>query len=299
MKSGFVSLIGRPNVGKSTLINLFIGEKVSIVSRKPQTTRNRITGILNRENAQIIFIDTPGIHKPATKLGNYMVKSAGDALNDVDAVLYMVEPVKKIPQGDLEILERLKNIDSNCQIFLVINKTDAVNKPELLAVIDAYRGRFAFADIFPISALKADNTEKLLDALINALPDGPMYYPGDIYTDQPERTIIAEIIREKALNFLQEEIPHGLAVEIMEMRERENKDLTDISANIYCEKESHKSIVIGKNGDMLKRIGAAARRDGERLLGARINLQLWVKVKKNWRDNDFLLRNFGYDKNLL
>lgn len=291
-KSGFVSLVGRPNVGKSTLMNLFVGEKISIVSNKPQTTRNKIRSILTRDEYQIVFIDTPGIHKPATKLGGYMVKSAEDALNEVDAVLYLVEP-SGISAGDAAILERLQKVDS--PVFLVINKTDLTDKPALLTVIDAYRKRYDFTEIFPVSALKADNTQALLDTVVRCLPEGPMYFPDDIITDQPERQILAEIIREKALYFLQEEIPHGLAVEIMSMHTREDRELVDTEATVYCEKDSHKAIIIGKNGAMLKRIGSAARRDAEALLGSPLNLQLWVKVKKNWRDNDFLLKNFGYD----
>ncbi|MDR1664743.1 MAG: GTPase Era [Clostridiales bacterium] len=294
LKSGFIALIGRPNVGKSTLMNLFIGEKISIVSAKPQTTRNQIRSILTRENEfQMVFLDTPGIHQPRTKLGDYMVKSAETALNESDAVLFMVEPLRKIPEGDAAILERLRRVSS--PVFLVINKVDTVDKPAILKVIDGYRHLYAFRDVVPISALKADNAEVLLDAVKAVLPEGPMYFPDDMVTDQPERTIVAEMIREKALNYLQEEIPHGLAVEIMFMRAREGQDMVDIEANIYCEKDSHKAIVIGKNGEMLKKIGGAARRDAEALLGSRIYLQLWVKVKKNWRDNDFLLKNFGYN----
>ncbi len=295
MKSGFVALIGRPNTGKSTLMNLFVGEKISIVTSKPQTTRNKIRSILTGEDFQIIFIDTPGIHQPATKLGDYMLRSAVDALNEADAVIYMTEPKVKIHDGDRAILERLKNVGT--PVFLAVNKTDAADKPGLLKVIDAYRNEYAFADIVPISALKADNTDALLAAVKKVLPEGPQYFPEDMITDQPERHIVAEIIREKALTLLQEEIPHGLAVAIETMRPRgegEN-DVVDITATIFCEKESHKGIIIGKKGEMLKRIGTYARKDAERLLGSKIFLELWVKVKKNWRDNDFLLKNFGYD----
>jgi GTP-binding protein Era len=292
-RSGFVSLVGRPNVGKSTLMNLFVGEKVAIVSHKPQTTRNKILSILTQPEYQIVFLDTPGIHKPATKLGRYMVKSAEAALNEVDAVLYLTEPIKKIPAGDTAILERLRGVDS--PVFLVINKIDTVSKPDILNVIDAYRDIYPFREIFPVSALKADNTDSLLAAVADLMPEGPMYFPGDMITDWPERRIVAEMIREKALLYLQEEIPHGLAVDVFEMRKREEKDMVDVSAYIYCERESHKAIIIGKGGASLKRIGAAARRDAELLLGSPIYLQIWVKVKKNWRDNDFLLRSFGYD----
>lgn len=274
-------------------MNLFIGEKISIVSNKPQTTRNKIRSILTGEDYQIVFIDTPGLHKPVTKLGDYMIKSVEDALNEVDVVLYLVEPLKKIPPGDIAILERLKQVDS--PVILVVNKIDTVEKQALLAVIDSYRTQYPFAEIVPVSAIKADNTQALLDTLKHMLPEGPQYFPEDMITDQPERQIVAEIIREKALSFLQDEIPHGLAVEITTMHPREGRDLVDVEANLYCEKDSHKAIIIGKGGDMLKRIGSAARRDAEALLGSPIYLQLWVKVKKNWRDNDFLLKNFGYD----
>ncbi len=292
-RSGFVALIGRPNVGKSTLINLFIGEKIAIVSNKPQTTRNKIRCILTGGGFQIVFIDTPGIHQPATKLGDFMLKSAVDALNEADAVIYMVEPRPNIHEGDKAILERLKNVKT--PVFLAINKTDAADKPGLLKVIDAYRGEYNFAGIVPISALKADNTAELLEEVKKILPEGPQYFPEDMITDQPERHIVAEIIREKALAFLQDEIPHGLAVEIETMRARGEGGLVDIESVVYCEKESHKAIVIGKNGAMLKQIGSAARKDAEMLLGSPINLQIWVKVKKNWRDNSALLKNFGYD----
>jgi GTP-binding protein Era len=292
-RSGFVALIGRPNVGKSTLMNLFIGEKISIVSNKPQTTRNKIRSILTGDGFQIVFLDTPGMHQPATKLGDYMLKSAVDALNEADAVIYMVEPKAKPHDGDKAIIERLANVES--PVFLAINKTDSVDKPELLKVIDAYRGLYGFADIFPVSALKADNTDALLSAVKKALPEGPQYFPEDMITDQPERYIISEIIREKALLLLQDEIPHGVAVAIETMRPRGDGGIVDIQATIFCERENHKAIVIGKNGSMLKRIGSMARHDAERLLGSRIFLELWVKSKKNWRDNDFLLKNFGYD----
>jgi GTP-binding protein Era len=294
--SGFAALIGRPNVGKSTLMNLFVGEKISIVSNKPQTTRNKIRSILTKDDYQIVFIDTPGIHMPKTKLGDYMLKSATDALNEADAVIYMVEPDKHIHEEDAAIIKRLEKVSS--PVFLVINKTDTANKPDLLTVMDKYSKRYAFAAIVPLSALTADNTGALLEAVKQALPEGPMYFPGDMITDQPERYLMAEIIREKALFYLQDEIPHGLAVEIMAMRPRdesEKRDMVDVEATLYCEKDSHKAIIIGKKGDMLKRIGSASRRDAEALLGSPIYLQLWVKVKKNWRDNAFLLKNFGYD----
>jgi len=302
-RSGFVTLIGRPNVGKSTLMNLFIGEKISIVSNKPQTTRNKIRSILTGEDYQIVFIDTPGIHRPTTKLGNFMVKSAQNALNEADAVIYMVDPQKnpqKIHEGDKEIIASLAHVKT--PVFLAINKVDTVAKPDLLTAIDQYRTVYSFKDIIPLSALTGENTQGLLSAIRGVLEPGPMYFPEDQITDQPERQIAAEIIREKALTFLHEEIPHGLAVEITAMKSRaENPDdpdaqpaIVDVGATIFCERESHKAIIIGKNGAMLKRIGQAARRDIENLLGSPIFLETWVKVKKNWRDSDFLLKNFGY-----
>lgn len=291
-KSGFVTLIGRPNVGKSTLMNLYVGEKISIVTNKPQTTRNKIRSILTGDDYQIVFIDTPGIHKPATKLGTFMVKSAEDALNEVDVILYLVEPAKKISPGDLAIIELLQGIKT--PVLLIINKIDTVPKSAVLQVIEQYAALYPFAEIFPISATKADNTDRLLDSIRTRLPEGPQYFPDDMITDQPERQIAAEIIREKALTFLQEEIPHGTAVEIQSMKKRKGRELVDIEATIYCEKESHKGIIIGKSGEMLKKIGATARQDIEALLGSPINLQLWVKVRKNWRDSEMWLRNLGY-----
>ena len=296
--SGFATLVGRPNVGKSTLMNHFIGEKISIVTSKPQTTRNKIRSILTGEDYQIIFIDTPGIHNPTTRLGDFMVKSAIGAIGEADAIILMVEPKKRIPEGDIAIIEKLKGGKS--PVFLAINKVDTVQKPELFAIIDQYQKLYPFKEIIPLSALKGDNTQGLLAAIRKVLPKGPMYFPGDQTTDQPERQIAAEIIREKALTFLQEEIPHGLAIEIthFKLRDGHSEDdpnaLVEIGANIFCERDSHKAIIIGKQGAMLKRIGAAARRDLEALLGYKIFMELWVKVKKNWRDSDFLLKNFGY-----
>jgi len=305
--SGFVTLIGRPNVGKSTLMNHFVGEKISIVTSKPQTTRNKIRSILTGEDYQIVFIDTPGIHKPTSRLGDFMVKSAVNTIGEADAVIYMVEPKRKIPAEDIAIIERLqsgKRGAGSTPVFLAINKVDTVQKQELLAIIDQYRQLYPFHDIIPLSALKGDNTVGLLNAIRGVLLKGPMYFPDDQITDQPERQIASEIIREKALTFLQEEIPHGMAIEITHFRLRDghNEDdpnaLVDIGANIFCEKDSHKAIIIGKQGAMLKRIGAAARRDIEALLGYRIYLELWVKVKKNWRDSDFMLKNFGYNESV-
>ena len=292
-KSGFVSLIGRPNVGKSTLMNLLVGEKIAIVSNRPQTTRNKITSILTGPDYQIVFIDTPGLHKPKTKLGDYMVKSAQNALGGMDVILYLVEPTPAVTPGDEDILDMLPKEGS--KVILVINKADTVKKPEILLTIEAYAARFPFCEIVPISALTGENTEALLGAVGKYLPTGPKYFPDDMVTDQPERQIAAEMIREKALTFLQEEIPHGIAVEITAMKKRAKADLVDVEATIYCERESHKGIVIGKSGAMLKKIGAASRQDIQALLGSPINLQLWVKVRKRWRDSDMILRNLGYD----
>ena len=291
--SGFVSLIGRPNVGKSTLMNLLIGEKISIISSKPQNTRNKIQTILTTDTMQVIFVDTPGIHKSKSKLGDYMVKSAETSLNDVDIVLYLIEPYEKIKDSDKAILERLKKVET--PVFLVINKIDTIDKPELLKVIENYSKEYNFAEIIPLSALKGKNQETLLENIEKYLPEGPKYFPEDMITDQPEKQIVSEIIREKALYLLQDEIPHGIAVEITSMKHRKDKDIMDIEATIYCERDSHKGIIIGKQGSMLKKIGSNARRDIQRFLSSQINLQIWIKVKKDWRDSDFLLRNFGYD----
>ncbi|MCL2355619.1 MAG: GTPase Era [Defluviitaleaceae bacterium] len=295
-RSGFVTLIGRPNVGKSTLMNFFIGEKISIVSNKPQTTRNKIRSILTGEDYQIVFIDTPGIHTPTTRLGKFMVKSANTALNEADAVIYMVEPREKIHEGDAAIIKSLSGVKS--PVFLAINKVDTIAKPVLLKIIEQYGLAFNFAEIVPVSALTGENIPALFESIKKILPEGPMYFPEDQITDQPERQIASEIIREKALAYLQDEIPHGLAVEITQMRPRTEAEdsMVDIGATIFCEKDSHKAIIIGKNGAMLKKIGTAARHDIQRLLGSPIFLDVWVKIKKNWRDNDFLLKNFGYNE---
>ena len=292
-QSGFISLIGRPNVGKSTLMNHFIGEKIAIISNKPQTTRNKITSILTKDTFQCIFIDTPGIHKPKHKLGEYMVKSAENALNEVDAVLMLIEPTERVLDMDKYVIQRLENVKT--PVILVINKIDTIEKEKLFQIIDNYRQLYHFEEVVPISAIKGQNTDTLLTVIQKYLPEGPQYFPEDMVTDQPERQIVSEIIREKALHLLQEEIPHGIAVEIMSMKKRKEKNLVDVEATIYCEKDSHKGIIIGKQGSMLKKIGSRARIDVERLLGSPIYLQLWVKVKKDWRDSDFLLKNFGYD----
>lgn len=291
--SGFVSLVGRPNVGKSTLMNRLIGEKIAIISNKPQTTRNKIQSILTKDNYQIVFIDTPGIHRPRHKLGEYMVKSAETTLNEVDAVLMLIEPADRVLESDRLIIEKLARVKS--PVILVINKVDTADKERVFKVIDNYRQLYNFSEIVPISALEGTNTEELLETIKKYLPEGPQYFPADMITDQPERQIASEIIREKALRLMQEEIPHGIAVEISEMKKRPEGNLVDVRATIYCEKDSHKGIIIGKHGAMLKKIGSNARTDIERLLGSPIYLELWVKVKKDWRDSDFLLKNFGYD----
>lgn len=295
-KSGFVTLIGRPNVGKSTLMNQLIGQKIAITSDKPQTTRNRIRAILTDERGQIIFVDTPGIHKAKNKLGQYMVSVAEKTLREVDIVLWLVEPSTFIGAGERYIAQQLAKIKT--PVILVINKVDTVNKTEILAVIDAYKDILNFTEIVPVSAIKGDNTGELVKVIFDYLPYGPIYYDEDTVTDQPERQIVAELIREKALHFLDEEIPHGIAVSIEQMAERrkENneKDIIDIHATIICEKDSHKGIIIGKGGSMLKKIGTHARIEIENLLDCQVNLQLWVKVKKDWRDSDFLLKNYGY-----
>lgn len=292
--SGFVSLIGRPNVGKSTLMNALVGEKIAIMSNKPQTTRNRIQAILTRDDFQVIFVDTPGMHKSKSKLGEYMNKSAESTFNDVDIILYLIEPFEKIKNSDMAIIEKLKKTQT--PVFLIINKTDTVRHEELLAVINEYKEMYDFKEIIPVSALKGKNLDELIMSLRKYLSEGPKYFPDDMITDQPERQIASEIIREKSLFLLQDEIPHGIAVEITKMSLRKDKQLIDIEATIYCERESHKGIIIGKKGGMLKKIGTNSRYDIERMTGTPVNLQLWVKVKKEWRDSEFLLKNFGYEQ---
>jgi len=289
-KSGFVTIIGRPNVGKSTLMNHLIGQKIAITSNKPQTTRNRIQTVLTKEEGQIIFVDTPGLHKAKTKLGEYMMSTATRAYKDVDVILWLVEPSEFIGPGDRAIIEMLAKVDT--PIFLIINKIDMVNKESLLAVIEAYRKELTFAEIIPLSAREGDNTDRLLELIYQYLPFGVQYYDEDTLTDQPERQIVAEIIREKALHNLEDEIPHGIAVAIDSMKV--SNRVMHIDATIICEKESHKGIIIGKQGAMLKKIGSTARYELERFLNRKVNLKLWVKIQKNWRDSDYLMRNFGY-----
>lgn len=290
-KSGFAALIGRPNVGKSTLMNCLIGQKIAITSNKPQTTRNRIQTVYTSEEGQIVFVDTPGIHKAKNRLGDYMVNVARRSLSEVDVILWLVEPSNYIGAGEESILEQLSRV--NTPVILVINKIDTVKKEELFGFIDTYRKRMDFAEIVPVSALKKDNTEELLSCIFKYLPYGPAFYDEDTVTDQPQRQIVAELIREKALRTLEEEIPHGIAVTIEKMKRRGK--IMDIEATIICERDSHKGIIIGKQGSMLKRIGSSARRDIEEMLECKVNLQLWVKVKKDWRDSEFLLKNFGYN----
>ncbi len=290
-KAGFATLIGRPNVGKSTLMNCLIGQKIAITSNKPQTTRNRIQTVYTSEEGQIVFLDTPGIHKAKNKLGNYMVNVAERTLSEVDVVLWLVEPTNYIGAGEQHIIEQLKK--TKTPVILVINKIDTVKKDEILLFIDTYRKQMDFAEIVPVSALKGDGTEDLLSCIMKYLPYGQPFYDEDTVTDQPIRQIVAELIREKALRCLEEEIPHGIAVTIESMKFR--KQIVDIEATIICERDSHKGIIIGKQGQMLKKIGSKARPDIEDLVESQVNLKLWVKVKKDWRDSDYLLKNFGYN----
>lgn len=289
-KSGFVTLIGRPNVGKSTLMNYLIGQKIAITSNKPQTTRNRIQTVLTTEEGQVVFVDTPGIHKAKNKLGEYMVNVAERTLNEVDVVMWLVEPTTFIGAGEQHIASQLKKVQT--PVILVINKIDSVKPEEVLASISAYKDLYEFAEIVPVSARNGNNTDELLKVIMKYLPYGPQFYDEDTVTDQPERQIVAEIIREKALHSLNEEIPHGIAVAIDQMKMRNR--VMHIDATIICERDSHKGIIIGKQGNMLKKIGSTARFEIERMLECKVNLKLWVKVKKDWRDSEFLMKNFGY-----
>ncbi len=293
-KSGFVALIGRPNVGKSTLMNRIIGQKIAITSKKPQTTRNKIQTVYTCDKGQIVFLDTPGIHKAKNKLGEYMVNVAEKTLKEVDLILWLVEPDTFIGAGEQHIAEQLKSI--HVPVILVINKTDMVKREEVLAYIDAYRKIFDFDEIIPASALRGENVETVVQQIFKYLPEGPMYYDEDTVTDQPMRQIVAELIREKALHALDEEIPHGIAVTIERMKKRHHKDMYDIEATIVCERDSHKGIIIGKKGSMLKKIGTNARYEIEQQLDMKVNLQLWVKVRKDWRDSELLMKNYGYNE---
>ena len=291
-KSGFAALIGRPNVGKSTLMNSLIGQKIAITSNKPQTTRNRIQTVYTSPEGQIVFVDTPGIHKAKNRLGGYMVNVANRSLKEVDVILYLVEPSDFIGGAERHIIEQLRKV--RVPVILVMNKIDTVKREELLGFIDTYRKEMDFAEIVPVSALKNDNTQELVKCIMQYLPYGPAFFDEDTVTDQPERQIVAEIIREKALHALDEEVPHGIAVTIERMKQRRDKNITDIEAAIVCERDSHKGIIIGKGGVMLKKIGSNARFEIEKMLERQVNLRLWVKVRKNWRDNDLMLKNFGY-----
>lgn len=291
-KSGFVAMVGRTNVGKSTLMNRLIGQKIAITCNKPQTTRTRIRTILTEERGQMIFIDTPGFHKAKTKLGEFMVEVAERTLNEVDVILWLVEPTDYVGTGDRHIADLLKN--NRTPKVLVINKIDTVPKDKILAMIAMYKDLVDFDEIIPVSALSGTNEEELKDIIYKLLPEGPMYYDEDELTDQPERQIVAELIRESALKCLSDEIPHGIAVGIESFKERPSGDFFDIEATIVCERDSHKGIIIGKGGAMLKKIGTKARLEIESLLGFRVNLRLFVKVKKDWRDSDFLLKNYGF-----
>ena len=291
-KSGFVTVIGRPNVGKSTLLNTILGEKVSIISDKPQTTRNKIQCVYTEENLQIVFLDTPGIHNPKNKLGEYMVKMSRSTLEEVDIITFMVDDSKYIGSLDDKIIKDIKDIST--PKILLINKIDKINKEELGDIINTYDKMGLFQEIIPISASENLNVSSYLDAVKKYLKEGPQYFPEDMITDQPERLIISELIREKVLYYLDEEVPHGIFVAVDMINERKEKNLIDVYATIYCVKESHKGIVIGKNGRKLKGIGKSAREDIEKLLGSQINLQLWVKVEKNWRDKENKIKYFGY-----
>ncbi len=292
-KSGFATLIGRPNVGKSTLMNNLIGQKIAITSKKPQTTRNKIQTVYTDDRGQIVFLDTPGIHKAKNKLGDYMVHVAEHTLKEVDVILFLVEPSTFIGAGDKHIIEQLKK--AGVPVILLINKIDMLaQKEELLPIIDAYRREMDFDQIIPISAFNGDGTKEVLDAIFSFLPYGPMFYDEDTVTDQPQRQIVAELIREQALRILDDELPHGIAVSVEQMKV--TKKIVDIEATIICEKDSHKGIIIGKGGQMLKKIGTNARHGIEDMMQCRVNLKLWVKVKKDWRDSDYLLKNFGYNQ---
>ena len=293
-KSGFVTIIGRPNVGKSTLMNSMIGEKISIMSDKPQTTRNQIRTVYTDDEAQIIFMDTPGIHKPKNQLGEFMNTEVESALEEMDVLIMITDEFNKIGPGDEFIIEKIKNIKT--KKILIINKIDRFDQEAAMRIAAEFDKYKVFDDIMPISALNNLGVDALVKLIVKYLKPGPMYFPADYITDRPERFVAAEIIREKALMYLQEEVPHGIAVEIEEMKERRNRDLVDIRANILCEKKSHKSIIIGKEGRKIKGIGKSAREDIERLLGSQVNLQLFVKISENWRDNNYLLRSLGYDK---
>lgn len=292
-RSGFVAIIGRPNVGKSTLLNLLTGEKIAIMSDKPQTTRNTIKTVVTTEDYQAVFMDTPGLHRPKNKLGDFMVKSAMNTLKEVDVIVYLAEATdKNIGPGDARILEELKKVDT--PVLLLINKIDLVDKAKLLPLIEEYSRVKNFEQIIPVSALQSQTKDLVMKEIVKLLPEGEAFFPEDMLTDQPEKVLVQEIIREKILHLISDEVPHGIGVEVIHFKENEEKSLLEIHANIYCEKDSHKGIVIGKNGDMLKKIGSLARQDAENLLGSKIFLKLWVKTKEDWRNSDFMLGELGY-----
>ena len=292
-KSGFVTIVGRPNVGKSTLLNEIMGEKLSIVSNKPQTTRNNIQTILTGDNYQLVFVDTPGIHKPKHKLGEYMVNSAKDSIKEVDLVLFLINPDEEIGRGDKFIIETLKN--QKAPVFLVVNKIDEFTQERVAKTLQMYSSEFNFKEIIPISALKGKNVDRLVELMVNEMPEGPKYYPDDMITDVQEKFVVSEIVREKALRTLREEIPHGIAVDVIQMKQSPNGTY-HIEVDMICEKDSHKGIIIGKNGQSLKKIGETARYEIERFLRAKVNIKIWVKVRKEWRDNQNLLKELGYKK---
>lgn len=292
-KTGFVTIIGRPNVGKSTLMNKLIGQKVAITSNKPQTTRNKIKTVYTDDKGQIVFVDTPGIHKAKNKLGDYMVNVATKTLAEVDVILWLVEPTTYVGAGEQFIIEQLKQ--TKTPVILIINKIDTVKKEQIFEFIDTYKNLYDFAEIVPLSAKTGKNTDELVTSIYKYLPYGPMYYDEDTLTDQPMRQIVAEVIREKSLHALDDEIPHGIAVTIEKMKERPDGMIVDIEATIVCERDSHKGIIIGKQGAMLKKIGSNARYEIEKMLEMQVNLKLWVKVRKEWRDNELMIKNFGYD----
>lgn len=292
-KSAFVAIVGRPNVGKSSLLNAFVGEKVAIVTPKPQTTRNRITGVLTRSETQLVFIDTPGIHKPRTKLSEYMVKEIREGVSDVDVAILVTEPAGEIRQAELELVEGFRQ--RRQKAILTLNKIDTLERKELMMEkIQKFSALCDFEHVFPISALRRDGVDELLDTVFGYAQDGPHYFEDDTYTDQPERVIVAEMIREKLLNNLREEIPHGVAVGIEAMKERPEQDIVDLNAVIYCEKASHKGMIIGKGGAMLKKVASQARAEIEHFLGVKVNLQVWVKVKEDWRNREGMMRQFGF-----
>lgn len=292
-KSGFITIVGRPNVGKSTLTNLLMGEKLSIVSNKPQTTRNNIQTILTGDDYQMVFVDTPGIHKPKHKLGEYMVNSATDSIKDVDLVLFLSNPCEEVGRGDKFIIEQLKN--QKAPVIFVLNKVDECSKEKVAKTLELFSKEYDFAEMIPISAMRAKNTDKLLELMVKYLPEGPKYYPDDMITDVQERFVVAEIVREKALKNLSQEVPHGIAVDVIQMKQ-DNSGKYNIEVDLICEKASHKGIIIGKNGQTLKKIGSTARYELERFLREKVNIKIWVKVRKEWRDNTSLLKELGYKK---